>query len=82
MIKNKCHDGSVEVKISVAVSEMGIVECHVAGSNWITEERSYQKWLSEKRKSQTLWSIKTFKLRATSPTSYEDVSDEPGTETN
>lgn len=63
-----------EVTVSIAVSDTGRVTCHVANSNWITEQRSYEAWLRELRESKLFWSIKTVKVHVPMPLQYEDMT--------
>ena len=64
---------TIEVCVSIAVSESGREKCHIADSNWLQEQRSYKAWVDEIRQDKQLWSIKTVKVKVPAPMQYEDM---------
>ena len=67
-----------EVLVSVAVSDGGLVDCCIADSHWIQQQRKHQAWMDEKRASKNFWSIKTVRVNVPMPLTFEDMTKEGG----
>lgn len=67
---------SLEVTLSVAVSENGDVKVCNAESNTLKLKLAHDKFMSELRADKLLWSVKTVRVQVPVPLSFEDLSDQ------
>lgn len=65
---------SLEVTLSVAVSENGDVRVCNAERNILKIKLTHDKFMSELRADKLLWSVKTVRVQVPVPLSYEDLS--------
>jgi hypothetical protein len=65
---------SVEVKVTIAVSDSGNVECMIADDPHLLKQKQYCDWIQEKRVDSQLWHLKTIKVNVPYPVSYEDLT--------
>lgn len=63
---------TLEVMISIAVSENGEVEMCEANSYLMKRQQAYKTWTEKLRASSQLWHLKTVRVAVPLPVSFED----------
>lgn len=64
---------NLEVCVTIAVSEHGMVSCCVANSNWLTQQRVHDKFMQEIRASKALHTVKTVRVQVPMPVQFEVI---------
>ena len=65
----------LEVHVTTAVSESGRVECCIADTHWIQQQRKHDQFMDDIRADKQLWSVKTIRVNVPMPVQFEDIGD-------
>lgn len=67
----------LEVHVTIAVSESGMVECCIADTHWIQKQQKHAQFMADIRADKQLWTCKTIRVNVPMPVQFEDMRDEP-----